>query len=172
MRIGELSRRTGVSVRSLRYYEEQGLLNPERQASGYREYRDEDVDTVRGIRLMLAAGLNTTTIAELLPCMIDDGLGLMPGCLGLLPDLHRERERLTAAMDELMAARDVLDTIIGAPVPPAGTVLSAGTLPPAGTVLSEGTLPSTGTVLSEGAVSSTGAVPSTGDEETCEVGRP
>ncbi|MFI0356922.1 MerR family transcriptional regulator [Actinomadura sp. 9N407] len=154
MRIGELSRRTGASVRSLRYYEEQGLLAPERQASGYREYRDEDAVTVRGIRLMLAAGLNTTTIAELLPCMIDDGQGLTPGCLGLVPDLRRERERLTAAMDELMAARDTLDTIIGAPVPSAGAV------------------PSVGAVLSEGAVPSAGVVPSTGDEETCEVGRP
>jgi DNA-binding transcriptional MerR regulator len=34
MRIGELSRRTGVSQRSLRYYEEQGLLMPARLASG------------------------------------------------------------------------------------------------------------------------------------------
>ncbi|MFI0421043.1 MerR family transcriptional regulator [Spongiactinospora sp. 9N601] len=122
MRIGELSRRTGVSVRSLRYYEEQGLLTPLRLPSGYREYDEQAADTVRGIRLMLAAGLNTTTIAELLPCMIDDGEGLRPGCTGLLPDLQRERERLTGAVAELLAARDALDTIINAtgPLEPAG----------------------------------------------------
>jgi hypothetical protein len=43
MRIGELRRRTGVSERLLRYYEEQGLLRPQRRPSGYREYDDSDV---------------------------------------------------------------------------------------------------------------------------------
>ncbi|RJL36234.1 MerR family transcriptional regulator [Bailinhaonella thermotolerans] len=112
MRIGELSRLTGVSVRSLRYYEEQGLLDPVRLPSGYREYDEGHVSTVRGIRLMLAAGLNTATIAELLPCMTDDGQALSPNCSGMLPDLHRERARLTEAVTDLLAARDALDTLI------------------------------------------------------------
>ncbi|GAA4102695.1 MerR family transcriptional regulator [Actinomadura miaoliensis] len=114
MRIGELSRLTGVSVRSLRYYEEQGLLRPRRRPSGYREYRAEDAATVRGIRLMLAAGLSTATIGELLPCMTDDGEALTPSCSGMLPDLHRERERLSDAAADLLAARDRLDTLIEA----------------------------------------------------------
>lgn len=38
MRIGELAERIGVSPRSLRYYEQQGLLSPSRAANGYREY--------------------------------------------------------------------------------------------------------------------------------------
>lgn len=38
MLIGELSRRTGVSARSLRYYEAQGLLSAGRGANGYRDY--------------------------------------------------------------------------------------------------------------------------------------
>ncbi|MCG5216030.1 MerR family transcriptional regulator [Streptosporangium soli] len=104
-------------MRSLRYYEEQGLLKPLRLASGYREYGEGDAGTVRGIRLMLAAGLNTATIAELLPCMTDDGQGLSPACSGMLPDLHRERERLSGAVAELIAARDALDTIIEATAP-------------------------------------------------------
>ncbi|MEV0417727.1 MerR family transcriptional regulator [Streptosporangium canum] len=117
MRIGELSRRTGASVRSLRYYEEQGLLQPARLPSGYREYGEEDVSIVRGIRLMLAAGLNSATIAELLPCMTDDGQTLRPSCSGMLPDLHRERERLSGAVAELLTARDALDTLIEATAP-------------------------------------------------------
>ena len=112
MRIGELSRLTGVSVRSLRYYEEQGLLRPLRRPSGYREYRDEDVAAVRGIRLLLGAGLSTATIAELLPCMADDGDGMAPSCAGMLPDLQRERERLTEAAAGLLAARARLDALI------------------------------------------------------------
>ncbi|MFH8347730.1 MerR family transcriptional regulator [Streptomyces sp. NPDC018045] len=120
MRMGEFSRRTGVSQRLLRYYEEQGLLNPARRPSGYREFTEEDISTVRGIRMLLGAGLNTATIAELLPCMIDDGKILAPACSGMLPDLNRERARISEAVAGLLAARDALDALIAATVP-AGT---------------------------------------------------
>jgi DNA-binding transcriptional MerR regulator len=114
MRIGELSRRTGVSERALRYYEEQDLLRPPRRPSGYRDFDEADVDVVRRIRTLLAAGLNTATIAELLPCMVDDGERLMPGCPEMLSDLFRERDKISSAIAELEAARNVLDSVIGA----------------------------------------------------------
>ncbi|SFB47409.1 DNA-binding transcriptional regulator, MerR family [Amycolatopsis marina] len=114
MRIGELARRTDVSPRLLRYYEEQGLLRPVRRPSGYREYRVADVERVRRIRTLLAAGLNTTTIAEVLPCTVDTGNGLAAACPDLLTDLHRERDRITTAITELRSARTMLDTIIQA----------------------------------------------------------
>ncbi len=119
VRIGNLSRRTGVSQRLLRYYEEQGLLKPRRRSSGYREYDEEDVRTVRSIRTLLGAGLGTRTIAELLPCMVHDGQGLAPACSGMMSDLRRERERIDSALADLMAARAALDTIIAATPPPA-----------------------------------------------------
>ena len=56
MLIGELSRRTGVGTHLLRYYEEQGLLEPGRGANGYREYTDDAVLTVTQIRGLLEAG--------------------------------------------------------------------------------------------------------------------
>lgn len=117
MRMGEFSRQTGVSQRLLRYYEEQGLLAPARRPSGYREYAEADIATVRAIRMLLAAGLNTATIAELLPCMVADGELLTPACSGMLPDLNRERERLDAALADLLAARTALDGIIAATIP-------------------------------------------------------
>lgn len=117
MRMGEFSRRTGVSQRLLRYYEEQGLLKPSRRPSGYREFTEEDIATVRGIRILLGAGLSTATIAGLLPCMVDDGQTLAPACSGLLPDLNRERERLDEAVTGLLAARDKLDAVIAATAP-------------------------------------------------------
>ncbi|MEU3528079.1 MerR family transcriptional regulator [Streptomyces sp. NPDC038707] len=117
MRIGELSRRTGVSVRLLRYYEEQGLLSPVRRSSGYREYREDDVRTVHNIRTLLGAGLSTRTIAELLPCMVDDGRLLAPACSGTLSGLERERERIDRAVADLQAARAALDTIMTAAPP-------------------------------------------------------
>ena len=72
LRIGELAKRAGVSVRALRYYEEQGLLAPERSAAGQRVYREVEVARVRFFQQMYAAGLNSRNVAELLPC-VDTG---------------------------------------------------------------------------------------------------
>jgi DNA-binding transcriptional MerR regulator len=118
MRIGELSRRTGVSARLLRYYEEQGLLRPGRRPSGYREYGDADVERVRRIRVLLAAGLSTAKIAHALPGVCAEGARLVP-CPGLVLDLERERERIDEAIEALRASRAVLDSVISAtPAPP------------------------------------------------------
>ncbi|RSN61934.1 MerR family transcriptional regulator [Actinomadura sp. WAC 06369] len=114
MRIGELSRRTGVHERLLRYYEEQQLLRPERRPSGYREYGEADVETVRRIRCLLAAGLGTATIAKILPCLRDEDERLVPTCSDLLADLCRERERITQAITDLEISRAALDTVIAA----------------------------------------------------------
>ncbi|MPY52346.1 MerR family transcriptional regulator [Streptomyces acidicola] len=112
MFIGELSRSTGVSPRGLRYYEEQGLLQPQRRASGYREFADSDVAAVRRIRVLLTAGLNTDLIREVLPCMADEGAILAPTCEEMTQDLRRERERLSRSIEQLQAAHAVLDSII------------------------------------------------------------
>ena len=54
MRIGQLSQATGVSQRSLRYYEEQGLLHPRRTDAGQRLYGADDVDLVVRIQHLFA----------------------------------------------------------------------------------------------------------------------
>ncbi|MEU0159163.1 MerR family transcriptional regulator [Streptomyces sp. NPDC006261] len=114
MFIGELASRTGVSTRSLRYYEEQGLLRPQRRASGYREFAEPDVAAVRRIRILLAAGLNTDLIREVLPCMADEGAILAPTCEEMAQDLRHERERMSSAIQELQAAHAMLSSIIHA----------------------------------------------------------
>ncbi|WP_327091079.1 MerR family transcriptional regulator [Nonomuraea sp. NBC_01738] len=68
MLIGELSRRTGVNARLLRYYEAQGLLAAGRGENGYRVYDEDSVITVRQVRALLAAGLPTRVIRSVLPC--------------------------------------------------------------------------------------------------------
>jgi DNA-binding transcriptional MerR regulator len=124
VRIGELAKRAGVSERSLRYYEEQGLLLPTRTPNGYRVYAESDVDVVRHVRMLLAAGLNTEFIRNVLPCMVDTGDGLAPGCPELLPHLKKERARMTIAIDGLATARTLLDDVIAA-TPPDNTEYSA-----------------------------------------------
>src|ERR1043165_314951 len=75
MKIGELVERTGVNHRLLRYYEEQGLLGSFRPGGGGpRHYGDDAPETVRRIRALLAAGLSTAVIRDVLPCATGDGL--------------------------------------------------------------------------------------------------
>ncbi|WP_419997952.1 MerR family transcriptional regulator [Streptomyces boninensis] len=114
MRIGELSRRTGVHERLLRYYEEQHLLSPERRPSGYREYGEADVETVRRIRSLLAAGLSTATIATILPCLREEEERLVPTCANLIADLLSERKRIDQAITDLQTSRAALDHVITA----------------------------------------------------------
>ena len=77
MRIGELSRQTGVPVRLLRYYEDQGLLRPDRSANGYRAYEPADVQRVTQIRGLIDAGVPTAIIRDILPCL-DDPCTIVP----------------------------------------------------------------------------------------------
>lgn len=78
MRIGEVAERAGVSVRALRYYEEQRLLPADRSAGGQRQYPDSAVERVRLIQQLYAAGLASATVREVLPC-VDSG-EVPPAC--------------------------------------------------------------------------------------------
>ena len=66
MRIGELSARSGVPVRMLRYYEEKGLLSPDRAPNGYRAYDERDVARAGLVTSMIRSGLPTKLIIPLL----------------------------------------------------------------------------------------------------------
>ncbi|WP_159942634.1 MULTISPECIES: MerR family transcriptional regulator [unclassified Nocardiopsis] len=110
MRIGELSRRTGVSTRSLRYYEEQGLLSSTRTAGGHREYGEEAPERVDRIQCLFSAGLNSDTVRELLPCMYAQERG--DPAPDLLDWLRAERERVDDAVRQMERTRDALDAVI------------------------------------------------------------
>lgn len=107
MLIGELSRRTGVRRHQLRYYEAQGLLEPSRSGSGYREYADDAVLTVNQIRNLLGAGLSTDDIAFMLPCMSGPDPELEP-CPELLDGLHARLRGLDEQIDALTRSRQAL----------------------------------------------------------------
>ncbi|AXK36743.1 MerR family transcriptional regulator [Streptomyces armeniacus] len=109
MRIGELARRSGVSVRALRYYEEQGLLTPGRSPGGQREYTEDAVGRVRIFRQFYAAGLSSRRIAELLPC-IDSGTTTDHQWAML----NAERTRIRREIDQLTATLARLDRLVGA----------------------------------------------------------
>ncbi|MGI5514530.1 MerR family transcriptional regulator [Streptomyces sp. CA-106131] len=109
MRIGELAARTDVSVRSLRYYEEQGLLTSSRSASGQRHYTEAEVERVRFIQRLYAAGLSSRTISELLPCVDTPSERNSDAAL---ERMAQERNRPSEYIDELVRTRDALDGLM------------------------------------------------------------
>ena len=62
----------GVDAQSLRLYERRGLLEPARTDGGTRRYSSEDIDRLRRIVELLAAGLNLTGIAHVLDLEADN----------------------------------------------------------------------------------------------------
>ncbi|MGA5450563.1 MerR family transcriptional regulator [Streptomyces umbrinus] len=111
MLIGELSRRTGIRTHQLRYYEAQGLLEPDRGTSGYREYSDDAVLTVAQIRRLLEAGLSTEEIRYLQPCVTGTAPDLEP-CPELLDTLRARLKGLDEHIDTLTRSRQALHDYI------------------------------------------------------------
>lgn len=66
LKIGEMARRAGVSVRTLHYYEEIGLLDPKRSDSGHRLYDRVSVERLQQIRSLQQLGLSLSEIDALL----------------------------------------------------------------------------------------------------------
>ncbi|GHI09931.1 MerR family transcriptional regulator [Streptomyces cellostaticus] len=122
MRIGELSRHTGVPTRLLRYYEAQGLLHPERADNGYRSYADSAVQDVRQIRGLLDSGLTTEMIRAILPYLSGPD-ELHPPAECVTPQtaalLRAHIDRIQARIDCLARNRDRLTTYLSV-VRPAG----------------------------------------------------
>src|SRR2546428_7133647 len=65
MRIGEAAERLGVTPRTIKYYEELGLLAPN-GAGSYRDFDDEDIERVERIRHMQSLGYSLAAIREVL----------------------------------------------------------------------------------------------------------
>jgi DNA-binding transcriptional MerR regulator len=107
MKIGELARRTGVSPRLLRYYEEQGLLAPQRAGRGHRRYAEDAPTVVGHIRAFLAAGLSTSVIREVLSCVEGPGLELEHCAAPVL------RERLQSIDGRIAALQDARTALAG-----------------------------------------------------------
>ncbi|MDG0812530.1 MerR family transcriptional regulator [Cohnella rhizosphaerae] len=105
MKIGELSRRTGASIRSLRYYEAQGLIAPLRESNGYREYSTLAEEQVRTIRFYLQLGLTTEQIAGFLNCVLSRPETF---CTEVLPVYESKLADIEAQIAQLTRIRDNL----------------------------------------------------------------
>jgi DNA-binding transcriptional MerR regulator len=108
MRIGELAEATGASVRALRYYEEQGLLESDRSTSGQRLYGPHAVERVRWLKGLYSAGMPSATIAKLRPCHDRGEVTEVEEAI-----VAAERAKIEAKIQELTAVRDRLDAMMG-----------------------------------------------------------
>ncbi|MFC7485203.1 MerR family transcriptional regulator [Knoellia sp. CPCC 206453] len=114
MRIGELAQASGVSARSLRYYEGHGLIRSERTAGGWRDFDRSMIERVVMIQHLFAAGLGSAIINELLPCLEappEDRTGVMEQLLASeVRRLEAKRRDIDRELDTLKALRN--DTVI------------------------------------------------------------
>lgn len=107
--IGELAEAVGVNPKTIRYYEDLGLLpEPDRTESGYRTYTDEDVDRLRFVRQAQQLDLRLDEIGEILALR---ERGEMP--CGYVLEVAGERlADLDARISEMQAARRNLATLL------------------------------------------------------------
>lgn len=108
MKIGELAQRAGVSTRLVRYYEQQGLLSPDREANGYRSYGEEHVERVIRIAGLVQSGLPTRLVKELLD--LDDARAEQrPSCPRTVADmLATELDAIENRIACLSRSRDTI----------------------------------------------------------------
>jgi DNA-binding transcriptional MerR regulator len=109
MKIGELSERTGIPTRMLRYYESQGLLDPERSANGYRAYGEADVERATRVRGLIQAGLTTRMARIVIDVERQCALATPPECaIDLAEELAEELAALDARLSCLTRSRDTV----------------------------------------------------------------
>lgn len=101
MRIGELAARTGVPTKTIRYYEDIGVLpRPGRAPNGYRVYSDEEVERLRFIRDAQSTGLTLAEISSIVE-LRSEGIGTCGHVVELLEshldDLDRQIQNLRDA---------------------------------------------------------------------------
>ena len=114
MKIGQLARRTGVSQRMLRYYEENGLYKAERTANGYRRYDSDLVALVTDIKSLSSAGMKLDTIKVLLPCLRTEGNEpKFVGCPEVKATLKAELETVDRQLNELLESRNKVAKYLG-----------------------------------------------------------
>ena len=113
MRVGELARRTGTTIRALRYYESVGLVVPRRLGNGYREYDPIAVRLVDQIRELMALGLSveeTRPFVESIAAGSDDA----DVCAAALATYRSTITGLQERIGKLTAQRDALDARLDA----------------------------------------------------------
>ncbi|SDS83968.1 MerR family transcriptional regulator [Actinoplanes derwentensis] len=108
MRVGELARRTGTTVRALRYYEQSGLVVPRRLGNGYRDYDPIAERQVAQIRELMALGLTVEETRPFVESLANDD----DVCAAAVATFRSTVTHLQSRIGELTAQREALDARI------------------------------------------------------------
>lgn len=106
MTIKEMEARTGMSRANIRYYEQEGLIAPQRDSNGYRNYQESDVQALERILLMRRLGVS-----------LEDIRALQAGSLPLGEAMERQADKLGREQQEAAAAQALCRSIQTTGVP-------------------------------------------------------
>lgn len=114
--IGEVAESVGLSLRTIRYYEEIGLVAPSgRTEGGFRLYTDTDVDRLGLVKALKPVGMSLETLGELLECvdLLREGAAADAGeaARRLEGVIAQALETCDQLEDRLSAARDALRSL-------------------------------------------------------------
>ena len=131
MRVGELARRTGTTVRALRYYEAAGLVVPRRLGNGYREYPPIAIRLVQQIRELTALGLSVEETRPFVESLADGRdadvcAAAVATYRSAIDGLQERIGRLTAQRDGLHERLDAAAGRVRPPAPARGSADPAG----------------------------------------------
>lgn len=110
MTIKELEQRTGLPRTSIRFYEQEGLLTPERRENNYRDYSEEDVRTLEKIKLLRQLSLDLDDIRRLQAGELPLGQVLSEQALALEGD-RTDLERYAQVCEALSRAGTTYDDL-------------------------------------------------------------
>lgn len=109
LRIGEVARRTGLPVKTIRYYCDEGLLQPKtRSASGYRLFDEENLAELKIIRALRAMDVSLPELARILEVR---RAGVC-NCSVLKDSISAQMESISLRMSELATMKDELARLL------------------------------------------------------------
>jgi MerR family redox-sensitive transcriptional activator SoxR len=108
--IGEVAARTGLAVSAIRFYEERGLVRPDRDAGGRRTFARADIRRLSVIMVAQRLGFSLAEIAAEID-QLPDGRAPTKADWGRMSRTFRRR--IDARITELQTLRDKLDACIG-----------------------------------------------------------
>jgi len=104
--IGKLAKHANVTIETIRYYQRKGLLTePEKPATGYRQYPAEAIARIQFIKRAQQSGFTLKEIAELLSL---DG----EHCEDVQKMAEQKRQQIDKQLKDLTALRNVLDILV------------------------------------------------------------
>lgn len=108
MRIGELSKKLGIDVETIRFYEREGLIkNPLRERNGYRDYADEQVQQLAFVRHCRALGMSLEEIRWLRNFIATPN----QDCSAVNILIARQLKKVSARLTSLRALKRQLDLL-------------------------------------------------------------